>query len=100
MCDAVIVANDRDPATEHIPMTDLAKMTHDELLAFAQKMQANASNPRKLTFKVSEKGAISVYGLGRFPVTLYRGPMERLLAASDDIKAFIAANDKLLATKP
>lgn len=54
---------------------------------------------RKLTLKVSEKGGLSLYGMGRFPVTLYRGQWERLLAASDDITAFIAANTALLTTK-
>lgn len=54
---------------------------------------------RKITFKVSDKGALSVYGLGRFPVTLYRRQMERLLAEATHITAFIEANSELLATK-
>ena len=46
--------------------------------------------------KVSEKGALSIYGMGRFPVSLYREQWGRLLAANDDILAFIEANvDKL-----
>lgn len=45
-----------------------------------------------MSFKVSEKGAVSVYGLGRFPVTLYKEQWEKLLAASDPIKAFIEEN--------
>jgi hypothetical protein len=49
--------------------------------------------------KVSEKGAVSVYGLGRFPVTLYREQWEKLLAMADPIKAFIAKNDHLLKRK-
>jgi hypothetical protein len=48
------------------------------------------------SLKVSEKGAVSVYGLGRFPVTLYKEQWEKLLAMSDQIKEFIADNkDKL-----
>lgn len=48
--------------------------------------------------KVSEKGAVSVYGLGRFPVTLYQEQWLKLLQMSEDIKAFIAENkDKLKA---
>jgi len=50
-----------------------------------------------LKFKVSEKGAVSVYNIGgKFPVTLYASQMERLLEAADDIRAFIAANPQVL----
>lgn len=51
------------------------------------------------SMKVSEKGALSVYGLGRFPVTLYKEQWLKLLAMSDDIKEFIAENDDRLKTK-
>jgi hypothetical protein len=53
----------------------------------------------KLSMKVSEKGALSVYGMGRFPVTLYKEQWLRLLAISDELKAFIHANDDRLKTK-
>jgi len=53
----------------------------------------------KLTMKVSEKGALSVYGMGRFPVTLYKEQWLRLLAMAEEIKAFIAANDASLKAK-
>lgn len=53
----------------------------------------------KLAMKVSEKGALSVYGMGRFPVTLYKEQWLRLLAMAEEIKAFIAANDASLKTK-
>ena len=49
--------------------------------------------------KVSEKGALSVYGMGRFPVTLYKEQCLRLLDMADDIRAFIAANDSALKVK-
>jgi hypothetical protein len=49
--------------------------------------------------KVSEKGGLSVYGLGRFPVTLYREQWEKLLAMADDIRNFIGANDATLKKK-
>jgi hypothetical protein len=52
-----------------------------------------------VTMKVSEKGALSIYGMGRFPVTLYKEQWLKLLAMSDDIRAFIAANDGQLKTK-
>ena len=42
--------------------------------------------------KVSEKGAVSIYGMGRFPVTLYKEQWLKLLDMSDDIRAFISAN--------
>ena len=77
-------------------MTDLNTMTREQLLALVATMQAN---PRKLSMKVSDKGALSVYGLGRFPVTLYRGQWERLLGASQEITAFITANAATLTVK-
>ena len=52
-----------------------------------------------LRMKVSEKGALSIYGMGRFPVTLYKEQWLKLLAMSDDIRAFIAANDAQLKAK-
>ncbi len=52
-----------------------------------------------LRMKVSEKGAVSIYGMGRFPVTLYKEQWLRLLDKSDDIRAFIAANDSQLKAK-
>ena len=53
----------------------------------------------QLSLKVSEKGALSVYGLGRFPVTLYREQWEKLLTAAEQIKTFIQDNDHLLKKK-
>ena len=52
-----------------------------------------------VTMKVSEKGGLSVYGMGRFPVTLYKEQWLKLLDMSDDIRAFIAANEGTLKTK-
>ena len=52
-----------------------------------------------LTFKVSEKGAVSVYGLGRFPVTLYQEHWEKLLGMTEELRAFIAANRDQLKRK-
>jgi hypothetical protein len=49
--------------------------------------------------KVSEKGALSVYGMGRFPVTLYKEQWLRLLAVADELEAFIKANNDRLKTK-
>jgi hypothetical protein len=52
-----------------------------------------------VSMKVSEKGAVSVYGLGRFPVTLYQEQWVKLLASADEIKAFIADNRSKLKVK-
>ena len=59
-------------------------------------LKARGSNP--LTLKVSQKGAVSVYGLGRFPVTLYKEQWESLLDMADDIRAFIEENAARLKT--
>jgi hypothetical protein len=52
-----------------------------------------------LSLKVSEKGGVSVYGLGRFPVTLYKEQWMKLLAFGDEIKSFIKDNDQQLKAK-
>ena len=54
---------------------------------------------RGLSLKISEKGGLSVYGLGRFPVTLYKEQWIRLLDLADEIRAFIKANEKQLKAK-
>jgi hypothetical protein len=54
---------------------------------------------RGVSLKVSEKGGVSVYGLGRFPITLYKEQWAKLLEMSDQIKSFIAENDANLKTK-
>ena len=53
----------------------------------------------QMSLKVSEKGGLSVYGLGRFPVTLYKEQWIRLLAMADEIRNFIRENDSALKTK-
>lgn len=53
----------------------------------------------KLSLKVSDKGAVSVYGMGKWPVTLYRSQWERLLASKEQIEAFIIANSDVLTVK-
>ena len=52
-----------------------------------------------LSLKVSAKGGVSIYGLGRFPVTLYKEQWEKLLAITDDIRTFMQENDAQLKTK-
>ena len=65
----------------------------------AENEALKKSGRSKTSMKVSEKGALSVYGMGRFPVTLYKEQWLRLLAMADDIKAFIEANHASLKTK-
>jgi hypothetical protein len=82
--------------------------TSDEIVAELEKLRAEneklkrdaASSPSKtMTFKVSEKGAVSVYGMGRFPVTLYKEQWLKLLERADDLRAFITDNEDRLKTK-
>jgi hypothetical protein len=65
----------------------------------AENAKLKAAKQGKLSLKVSEKGALSVYGMGKWPVTLYRGQWERLLASKDQIEAFIELNSAQLTTK-
>jgi hypothetical protein len=65
----------------------------------AENARLKGQGSRGITMKVSEKGALSVYGLGRFPVTLYKEQWTRLLAVADDIRAFLKENDAQLKTK-
>ena len=61
----------------------------------ALKSRAN----KEISFKVSEKGGVSVYGLGRFPVTLYKEQWWKLLEKADNIRAFITEHEAELKTK-
>ena len=65
----------------------------------AENAQLKKSGRGKPTLKVSEKGALSVYGMGRFPVTLYKEQWLKLLGMADEIKAFIEANNDSLKSK-
>ena len=66
----------------------------------AENEQLKSQRGRSVSLKVSEKGGVSVYGLGRFPVTLYKEQWLKLLAMADDIRAFITENDARLKAKP
>jgi len=79
-------------------------MPHDELQDEVERLRAEnerlkAQRAQGLSMKVSEKGALSVYGLGRFPVTLYKEQWRKLLASSQDILAFLDENEARLKTK-
>lgn len=72
-----------------------------ELERLRAENQALKKAPERgtLSLKVSEKGALSVYGMGRFPVTLYKEQWLKLLGISDQIRDFIKANESRLKTK-
>ncbi len=76
--------------------------TKDELLRRIAELeqQVEARKPSAPEFRVSEKGAVSVYGLGRFPVTLYYEQWCRLLDHADSLRAFIEKNKSKLKLKP
>ena len=65
----------------------------------ALKEQIDQRKPGELRLKISEKGGLSVYGLGRFPVTLYKEQWTRLLNHVDEIKIFLQEHDRDLKTK-
>jgi hypothetical protein len=79
-------------------MTDASK---EELIARIAELEKQVGSKRtgRLEFRVSEKGGVSVYGLGRFPVTLYYEQWQRLLGAGDDLKTFLEENKSKLKLK-
>ena len=71
-----------------------------ELARLRAENEALKNRARKgVNLKVSEKGGVSVYGLGRFPVTLYKEQWLKLLDMADEIRAFIRENEGRLKTK-
>jgi len=81
-----------------------AAMTEQELHAELARLRAEnerlrGQSVRGVTLKVSAKGAVSVYGLGRFPVTLYKEQWMKLLEMADDIRSFIRDNEAALKAK-
>jgi hypothetical protein len=98
-------ANDFSVARQGVVSRKLNTMpTEEELRAEIERLKAENDQLKKptrgsMSLKVSEKGALSVYGLGRFPVTLYREQWEKLLGMADHIRQFIQENDHLLKKK-
>jgi len=76
---------------------DAIKEELERLRAENERLKKRSS--RGVTMKVSEKGGLSVYGLGRFPVTLYKEQWVRLLDMADDIRAFMRENEGQLKSK-
>ena len=71
---------------------DLANLQEQIANLKAELKEKKKNTPKALSLKVSQKGAVSVYGLGRFPVTLYPAQMQRLLSIKEEIETFIADN--------
>ena len=79
-------------------------MSEEEMKAELERLRSENSALKKgaatgITMKVSEKGGLSVYGMGRFPITLYKEQWLKLMDMSDAMRAFIAANDSVLKNK-
>jgi hypothetical protein len=81
-----------------IPMSDPTKEELQARIAELEK-QAETRKTGKLEFKVGGKGGVSVYGMGRFPVTLYYEQWIRLLDAAGDLRTFLEANKSRLKIK-
>lgn len=79
-------------------------MSDEDLRAELERLKAENEALKKgaskgISMKVSEKGGVSIYGLGRFPITFYKEQWAKLLDMSDEIRAFIAANESRLKSK-
>jgi len=89
------------PAANVASITDLKTLQAEieRLKKENEALAAKKASSHTLSVKASAKGAVSVYGLGRFPVTLYAEQWERLLANTEKVKGFIEENRESLATK-
>jgi len=79
----------------------MSEQTKEELLARIAELEKKAEGRKRgaLEFRVGEKGGVSVYGLGRFPVTLYYEQWVRLLDAAKDLREFLEENKHRLKLK-
>ncbi len=82
-------------------MSDVDRMREEleKLRAENEALKSKTGPGRGPTLRVSQKGAVSVYGMGRFPVTLYKEQWLRLLDMADEIRSFIKEHDAELKTK-
>ena len=85
-------------------LQDLSKLTQAQMLQLLAQAQDRIteleSKPaRKITFKVTDKGGVSAYGIGRFPVTRYQSQWEMLIAAGPELETFLKTNAARLTTK-
>jgi len=77
----------------------MAEPTYEELKARLAELEKSPRRTGSLEFRVGEKGGVSVYGLGRFPVTLYYEQWQRLLGASEQLREFLEQNKSKLKLK-
>ena len=80
----------------------MSEPSYEELKAKLAQLEKEVQTKKRsgdLSFKIGEKGGLSVYGLGRFPVTLYYEQWNRLLGAAEDIKSFLEENKSKLKLK-
>ena len=78
---------------------ELERLRAENARLKAENEQLKSQRGRAVSLKVSEKGGVTVYGLGRFPVTLYKEQWTKLLDMADDIRAFMREHDAELKTK-
>jgi hypothetical protein len=100
----MLAEDDPRPARLSRVGRDGGSMADDGLQAEVERLKAEnaalkARATRGISIKVSEKGGVSVYGLGRFPVTLYKEQWAKLLDMAGDIRAFLKEHDAELKTK-
>ena len=80
----------------------MSEPAYEELKARLSQLEKQVENKKRsgaMEFRVSEKGGVSVYGLGRFPVTLYYEQWSRLLGAAEELKSFLEENKSKLKLK-
>jgi hypothetical protein len=77
----------------------MSEPTYEELKARLAELEKQPRRTGSLEFRVSEKGGVSIYGLGRFPVTLYYEQWKRLLDVSDKLSEFLEENKSKLKLK-
>ena len=80
-------------------VADETKLTPEQMAARIAELEGRFAKGSSLSFKVSEKGGVSVYGLGRFPVTLYLEQWDTLLSHAAELREFIEANKSSLKRK-
>jgi hypothetical protein len=103
MMNSTDILSERDERGHHVvPSRQAPIQSAEEMQAELARLRAHVAATERTTAlrcKVSEKGAVSVYGLGRFPVTLYKEQWARLLGDVEAIKDFIARNEDRLKSK-
>jgi hypothetical protein len=80
-------------------VADNNTLTPEQMAARIAELEGRLAKNSTLSFKISEKGGVSVYGLGRFPVPLYFEQWNKLLAHADELRTFLEANKSKLKLK-